>query len=171
MAFGTVSNADSSDDFAYMFEATLKDGITVADLTAILEKGAAAIADFDCTLIWDIVVIGDKVRGYQRFENEAAFFGQVEALGDTLPKLLGAWTTDSIVAETPLPKSIADAPYERLFEEADTVRELLQGIPGFVSYTMVKTESGGYSQVVVERPEALADVGRIAGGYIKKLAT
>ena len=64
----------------------------------------------------------------------------------------------------------ADALYEQLFEEADTVRELLQGIPGFVSHTMVETESGGFSQVVVERLAALADVGRIAGGYIKKLA-
>lgn len=64
----------------------------------------------------------------------------------------------------------ADALYDRLFEEADKVRELLQGIPGFVSYTMVKTETGGYSQVVVERPEALADVGRVAGGHLKQLA-
>lgn len=106
---GASANADSSDDFAYMFEATLKEGVTVADMTAILEEGAAAIADFDGTLIWDIVVIGDQVKGYERFENEAAFFGHVEALGDTLPKFLGAWTTDAIVPVTPMPQSIADA--------------------------------------------------------------
>ena len=64
----------------------------------------------------------------------------------------------------------AKALYERLFSEADKVREMLQGIPGFVSYTMVKTEGGGYSQVVVESPDVLADVGRVAGGYIKGLA-
>lgn len=109
MAFGTVSNADSSDDFAYMFEATLKESVTVADMTAILEEGTAAIAEFDGTLILDIVVISDRVRGYERFEDEAAFFGHVEALGDTLPKFLDAWTTDSIVAVAPVPKSNADA--------------------------------------------------------------
>ncbi|QMU59235.1 MAG: hypothetical protein GKR98_14155 [Boseongicola sp.] len=109
LATGTAAVADSSDDFAYIFEATLNEGVTVADMTAIIEEGAAAIADFDGTLIWDIVVIGDQVRGYELFENEAAFFGHVQALGDTLPKFLGAWTTDSIIAVTPMPQSIAEA--------------------------------------------------------------
>lgn len=109
IASASAAVADSSDDFAYMFEATLNEGVTIEDMTAIIEEGAAAIADFDGTLIWDIVVIGDKVMGYERFENEAAFFGHVEALGDTLPKFLGAWTTDAIIAVTPMPPSIAEA--------------------------------------------------------------
>ena len=44
MASATAAVADSSDDFAYMFEATLNEGVTIEDMTTIIEEGAARLA-------------------------------------------------------------------------------------------------------------------------------
>ena len=59
--------------------------------------------------------------------------------------------------------------YDRLFDSTTEVEALMRGIPGFVSYTMVRTEEGGYSLVVVENQADLPEVAKIAGGYIQQL--
>ena len=64
----------------------------------------------------------------------------------------------------------AEALYDRLFNSSAEVEALMRGISGFVSYTMVRTEEGGYSVVVVENQSDLPEVAKVAGGYIQQLA-
>ena len=64
----------------------------------------------------------------------------------------------------------AGALYDRLFESSAEIDDLMRDIPGFVSYTMVRTKEGGYSIVVVENQSDLPEVGKIVGAYIQGLA-
>lgn len=64
----------------------------------------------------------------------------------------------------------AGALYDRLFEASDEIESLMRAIPGFVSYTMARTEDGGYSLVVVENQSDLPQVGEKAGAFIRGVA-
>lgn len=109
VAFGTMAfgaQADPADDFGWVLVAQIHDGIDPSAVDAMIAEIMDAARGNTGALVFNFARVGDKIYGYEMFDNEAAFFEHLSRVEPLVPQLLELWAPTSIVPTHDLPETV-----------------------------------------------------------------
>lgn len=109
VAFGLMpfaAQADPADDFGWVLVAQVHDGIESSAVDAMITEIMDAARGNTGALVFNFSRVGDKIYGYEMFDNEAAFFEHLSRVEPLVPQLLELWAPNSVVPTHDLPESI-----------------------------------------------------------------
>lgn len=109
VAFGMTPSsvqADPSDDFGWVLVAKVHDGVESAAVDDMITNIMDSARGNTGTLVFNFSRVGDKIYGYELFDNEAAFFEHLSRVEPLVPQLLELWAPASVVPTHDLPGNV-----------------------------------------------------------------
>ena len=109
VAFGTIpmaAQADPADDFGWVLVAQVQDGVESTAVDAMITDIMDAARGNTGNLVFNFSRVGDKIYGYELFDNETAFFEHLSRVEPLVPELLELWAPTSVVPTHDLPESV-----------------------------------------------------------------
>lgn len=109
VAFGLmphVAKADPDDDFGWILVAQVHDGIEASAVDAMITDIMDAARGNIGALVFNFSRVGNKIYGYEMFDNEAAFFEHLSRVEPLVPQLLELWEPTAVVPTHNLPKNV-----------------------------------------------------------------
>ena len=109
VAFGLTpfaAQADPADDCGWILVAQVHDGIESSVVDTMITDIMDAARGNTGALIFNFARVGDKIYGYEMFDNEAAFFEHLSRVERLVPQLLELWAPTTVVPTHDLPENI-----------------------------------------------------------------
>jgi len=109
VAFGLTpfaAQADQADDFGWILVAQVHAGIESSAVDAMITDIMDAARGNTGALVFNFARVGDKIYGYEMFDNEAAFFEHLSRVEPLVPQLLELWAPTSVVPTHALPENV-----------------------------------------------------------------
>lgn len=109
VAFGLIpltAQADPADDFGWVLVAQVHDGSDFSAVDGMIKDIMDAARGNTGALVFNFSRVGDKIYGYELFDNETAFFEHLSRVEPLVPQLLELWAPTSVVPTHDLPENV-----------------------------------------------------------------
>jgi len=109
VAFGLTTfatQADPADDFGWVLIAQVHDGMESSAVDTMITDIMDAARGNTGALVFNFARVGDKIYGYEMFDNEAAFFEHLSRVEPLVPQLLELWAPTNVVPTHDLPENV-----------------------------------------------------------------